>query len=128
MIEEHLKTMLPLPDEKQKRLFLASLAKEYGYSGVKKVCETGGCSPHTVIKGKKELENKVGEKDQRIRKGGGGRTKTEVEYSRFPEWIEELVSGNTYGKPENPLVWTIKSLRAIQQVVLSQYEIYGNAD
>jgi hypothetical protein len=34
MIEEHINTMLPLLDEKQRRLFLASLAKEYGHGGV----------------------------------------------------------------------------------------------
>jgi hypothetical protein len=116
MIEEHIKTMLPLLDEKQKRLFLASLAKEYGYGGVKKVCEISGCSPHTVIKGKKELEDGVDGKDLRVRKNGGGRKKREVEYPRLPQWIEELVSDSTYGNPENPLVWTTKSLRTLQRV------------
>jgi hypothetical protein len=39
MIEEHIKTMLPLLDEKQKRLFLAGPAKECGHGGVKKFAE-----------------------------------------------------------------------------------------
>ena len=33
-MEEHIKTMMPLLDEKQKRLFLASLAKTHGHGGV----------------------------------------------------------------------------------------------
>jgi transposase len=124
MIEEHIRTMLPLLDEKQKRLFLPSLAKEYGHGGVKKVCEISGCSPHTVIKGKKELKNGVDGKELRVRKNGGGRKKLEVEYPRLPEWIEERVSDSTYGNPENPLVWTTKSLRTLQQALLSQHEVY----
>jgi hypothetical protein len=35
-MENHIKTMLPIPNEKQKRLFLASLANEYGYGSSKK--------------------------------------------------------------------------------------------
>jgi hypothetical protein len=124
MIEEHIKTMLPLRDEKQKRLFLASLAKEYGRGGVKKVCETSGCSPHTAIKGKKELEDGVDGKDPRVRKDGGGRKKLEAEYPRLPRRIEEPVSGSACGNPENPLAWTTKSLRTPQQALLSRHGVY----
>jgi transposase len=123
-MEEHIKTMIPLLDERQKRLFLASVAKSYGRGGVKKVCEISGCSPHTVIKGKKELEKSSEQNDGRIRKSGGGRKKLEDEYAGLQKWIEEIVSDETYGNPENPLVWTTKSLRHIQEAVLQKHEIY----
>lgn len=123
-MEEHIKTMMRLLDEKQKRLFLASLAKAHGHGGLKKVCEISGCSAHTVIKGKKELENDVDINKQRIRKSGGGRKKLEEEYPLLPSWIESIVSEKTYGNPENPLVWTTKSLRNIQEAVLSEHKIY----
>jgi transposase len=123
-MEEHIKTMLPLLDEKQKRLFLASLAKAHGHGGVKKVCAISGCSAHTVIKGKKELESGVIENDGRIRKSGGGRNKLEIEYPKLPLWIEEIVSAETYGNPENPLVWTTKSLRNIQGALLAKQGVY----
>jgi len=116
--------MLPLLNEKQRRLFLASLAKEYGYGGLKKVCEISGCSPHTVIKGKKELENGVDTNNYRIRKKGGGRKKIETEYPNIPLWIEEIVSEKTCGNPQNPLIWTTKSLRNIQETILSKHKIY----
>ena len=58
-MEEHIKTMLPSLNEKQKRVFLGSITKEYGRGGLKKVCEISGCSAHTVIKGKKELSDGV---------------------------------------------------------------------
>ena len=123
-MEKHIKTMLPLLDEKQKRLFLASMAKEYGYGGLKKVCEISGCSPHTVIKGKKELDSAMQDNNYRVRRNGGGRKKLEEENPELPLWIEAIVSDKTYGNPENPLVWTTKSLRNIQNALLSKYEIY----
>jgi hypothetical protein len=109
--------MLPLLNERQKRLFLASLANSYGYGGVKIVCEISGCSPHTVIKGKKELEGNCEQRGQRVRKFGGGRKRLENEHPELPSWIEKIVSDETYGNPENPLVWTTKSLRHIQDAV-----------
>lgn len=123
-MEEHIKIMMPLLDEKQKRLFLASLTLQLGYGGLKKVCEISGCSAHTVIKGKKELENNVNIDDKRIRKSGGGRKKLEIEYPALPLWIEDIVSAETYGNPENPLIWTTKSLRKIQEAILSKHEVY----
>jgi hypothetical protein len=116
--------MLPLLNEKQKRLFLGSLAKEYGRGGVKKVCEISGSSPHTVIKGKQEIERGLDEEDKSIRKSGGGRKRLETEYPQLPTWIEAIVSDETYGNPENPLVWTTKSLRNIQEAVLSRHAVY----
>ena len=118
-MEEHIKTMMPLLNEKQKRLFLASVANEYG---VRKVCKVSGCSAHTVIKGKNELKNV--ETTERIRAKGGGRKKLEEEHPKLLSWIEEIVADETYGNPENPLVWTTKSLRNIQEVLLNKHEVY----
>ena len=124
IIEEHIKTMMPLLNERQKRLFLASIANAYGHGGIKKVCEISGCSPHTVIKGKKELEEGVEENIQRVRKSGGGRKRLEEDYPKLPLWIDEIVSDATYWNPENPLVWTTKSLRNIQDTILREHEVY----
>lgn len=124
-MKEHIRTMLPLLDERQKRLFLASMANTYGYGGVKKVCEISGCSPHTVIKGKKELcSDDAAQNIKRVRKSGGGRQRLEDEHPELPSWIEKVVLDETYGNPENPLVWTTKSLRRIQDAVLQKHEVY----
>ena len=119
-MEEHIKTMLPLLNEKQRRLFLGSISKEYGRGGVKKVCDISGCSAHTVIKGKRELTDGVEETG--IRRSGGGRKKLEEEYPELPKWIEAIVSETTYGNPENPLLWTTKSHRNIQDAILTKHE------
>ena len=121
-MEEHIKTMLPLLNEKQRRLFLGSISKELGYGGVKKVCEISGYSAHTVIKGKKELMNEFTE--EKIRKSGGGRKKLEEEYPELPKWIEDIISDETYGNPENPLLWTTKSQRKIQDAILTKHNVY----
>jgi len=123
-MEEHIKSILPLLNEKQKRLFLASCANTLGHGGVKKVCEISGSSKTTIIKGKKELACGVDEQETRIRKSGGGRKPLETEYPELSKWLEEIVSAETYGNPENPLVWTTKSLRNIQEAVLSEHEVY----
>ena len=124
-MEEHIKTVLPLLNEKQKRLFLASCANSLGHGGVKKVCEISGCSKTTVIKGKKELlSEEERENIDSVRKAGGGRKKLEEEYPDLPKWIEEIISDKTYGNPENPLVWTTKSHRKIQEAVLEKHEVY----
>jgi hypothetical protein len=49
-------TMLPLLDEKQKRIFLALEANAIGRGGVKLVHEITGLSQTTIIRGKKEIE------------------------------------------------------------------------
>jgi len=122
-MEGHIRVMLPLLDERQQRLFLGSLAKEYGRGGVEKVCEISGFSPHTVIKGKKELETITDGDEYRIRRVGGGRKKLEDKYPELLSWIEEIVSPETYGNPENPLRWTTKSLRNIEKVLFSTHGV-----
>src|SRR5215469_14591963 len=123
-MEKHIKTILPLLDERQARLFLGSIAKELGHGGVKRVCAISGVSAKTVIKGKKELDSDDILGAGRVRKSGGGRKKLQDEYPKLLDWIEEIVSDHTYGNPENPLVWTTKSLRNIQDALLATHGVY----
>ena len=122
-MEEHIKTVLPHLNEKQKRLFLASCANALGWGGVKKVCEISGCSKDIVIRGKRELRTTL-PNDKRIRKKGGGRKRTEEVHPDLPNWIEEIVADSTYGNPENPLTWTTQSIRKIQDKILSSKYVY----
>jgi hypothetical protein len=125
MMNEHIKTMLPLLNERERRIFLASIANTMGRGGVKYVCEVSGISPHTVIKGKHEISAGV-EKTTRQRVSGGGRKKTIEKIPQAWEWIKESVDSATYGNPENPLSWTTKSLERIQLDILKQYhELIG---
>ena len=103
--------MLPLLDEKQKRIFLALEANALGRGGVKRIHEISGVSQTTIIRGKKELEEGETENKGRVRKPGGGRKKLTEKYEGIKEEIERIVADTTYGNPENPLAWTTKSLR-----------------
>jgi len=126
-MEEHIKSVLPYLNEKQKRLFLGSCANTLGWGGIKKVCEVSGCSKDIVIRGKRELETS-NPTDERVRKKGGGRKAIEEIYPELPCWIERIVSDSTYGNPENPLTWTTQSLRKIQDSVLSEHHIYVSVE
>jgi len=77
-----------------------------------------------VIKGKKELENVTDIPNNRVRRKGGGRKKVEEIYPELSYWVENIVADQTYGNPENPLVWTTKSLRKIQEAILSKQGVY----
>ena len=55
-MEERLKTMMPLLDEKQRRIFLASEALSYGYGGISKVSGISGVSIPTIRRGIKEIQ------------------------------------------------------------------------
>jgi transposase len=126
-MEEHIKTMLPLLNEKQRRLFLASIANQHGRGGLKKVCQISGYSPHTIIKAKHELTNNNNQdpttNTTHIRKKGGGRKKLQNTHPNLQNIIEEIISEKTYGNPQTPLHWTTKPLRNIQTTLQTQHGI-----
>jgi hypothetical protein len=122
-MEEHIKAILPLLNEKQKRIFLASCAETLGWGGVKRVREISGCGKESIKRGKRELKEAT-QADGRIRKKGGGRKRAEEVNPELLSWIEKIVSDSTYGNPQNPLTWTTQSLRKIQDSLLSGHHIY----
>jgi transposase len=117
-------TMLPLLDEKQKRIFLALEANTLGRGGVRLIHEISGVSQTTIIRGKKELEEGKTENSARVRKAGGGRKRITDKYAGIKDEIEKIVADTTYGNPENPLTWTTKSLRNLRECLEKKgYEI-----
>ena len=117
-------TMLPILDERQKRIFLALEANALGRGGVKLIHEISGISQTTIIRGKKELKGTEIVANNRIRKPGGGRKKLTEKYETLKDEIEKIVADKTYGNPENPLAWTTKSLRNLkEQLKAKGYEV-----
>jgi DNA-binding MurR/RpiR family transcriptional regulator len=53
--EKRITVMLPILNEKQRRLYLAEEAEGLGFGGVKTISELTGMSPTTIIAGKKGL-------------------------------------------------------------------------
>ena len=112
-MEERVLRMLPLLDERQKRLYLANEAMSYGRGGVSLVSRISGMSRTTITKAVNELKN-----DDRIdgktRRSGGGPKFSEHYFPDIEERILEIIEGKTYGDPMRVLSYTTESLRKIQ--------------
>ncbi len=123
-MEERILTMLPLLNEKQKRIFLATEAMSYGRGGITKVSQISGVSIPTIRRGIKEIKTgSIGEPGDKLRISGGGRKKTECKYQNIEECILKIIDQKTYGNPEKVLSYTTLSLRDIQNMLLSEYSI-----
>ena len=104
--------MLPHLNEKQKRLFLASEAIDYGRGGIAEVIRISGTSRNTIKRGISELKN--GEmSESKVRKSGGGRKIVEEKYPGIENAIRKLIDNSTYGNPERVLSYTTESFRKI---------------
>jgi transposase len=114
IVENRIKTMLPLLDEKQKRIYLATEAIGLGYGGLKSVHELTGVSKTTIIRGKIELQEGKIERE-RVRRSGGGRKTIDQKYVNIKREIEKIVGDDTLGNPEKVLLWTTKSLRNLEK-------------
>ena len=111
--------VLPLLNEKQKRMILAAEAESMGRGGLSKVSKLSGVSRVTLNIGMQEIalpsiETKVSSKE-RIRKEGGGRIKKTTADANLVKVVEEIVNPHTMGDPMKPLLWTSKSLRNIAE-------------
>jgi len=122
LLKEKFSKILPILNEKQRRLYLASEALYIGRGGVAKVSILTGVSRITINSGVSDLrttnqENIDTSSQKRVRKKGGGRKKKIELDGEIKKTIFEIVSPHTMGNPMNPLVWTSKSLRKISELV-----------
>ena len=118
-MEERIKRMVGLLDERQWRLYLANEAIAAGYGGVSKASRISGVSRTTITKGISELV-KSRKTSGKVRRSGGGRRFVEEIYPGIEESIRRLIDGSTYGNPERVLSYTTESLRKIEKELKSQ--------
>ena len=118
--------VVPYLNEKQKRLFLGIIAAELGHGGIAFVNSVSGAARQTIINGAVEagLESEQDEPNdpkmpERIRKPGAGRKPLTEKFPDLHEKIQSLIDKDTYGNPENPLVWTTWSVRKISEQLLA---------
>ena len=105
--------MMPLLDERQKRLYIANEAVSYGRGGISYLSRISGMSRTTITKAVDELTN--GDQiDGKTRRSGGGRTYVESNYPCVEKKIRAIIDGKTYGDPARVLSYTTESLRKIQ--------------
>lgn len=120
-MENRIKTMLPLLDERQRRIYLASEAMSYGLGGITKVSEISGVSMNTIRKGIAEIEGSDDLRKNRIRNEGAGRKSLTERYPHIKEHILIIVDPKTYGDPERPLSYTTLSVRTIRDLLKQKY-------
>jgi hypothetical protein len=101
--------LLPLLDERSRRLVLGAVARAAGEGGVTAVARVAGASWQTVADGAEELASGVVPQG-RVRRPGGGRKKLAESDPGLVPALLELVDDSTRGDPESPLRWTTKSL------------------
>ena len=117
--------ILPLLNEKQKRMVVGVYAEHQGHGGISNLSQLTGMSRTTIRKGiqdKKEL-NPEAPKEKRIRKKGGGRKQKKDHHPELPSLIEKIIETEISGNPENFVKWVYMSSRAIAKILLKDYGI-----
>lgn len=112
IIKVRIESVLPMLNERQKRIYLSAEAKSIGWGGVTRISKLTSVSRKTISKKDLDIFTDT-PKSNRVRKAGGGRKKQTEHYPELLETIESIVSPHTMGDPMNPLIWTSKSIRKI---------------
>ena len=114
--------MLSLLNEKQRRIYLASEAQDYGRGGITLLSNLTGITRKTIGRGLRDL--KSGNTSDRVRDPGGGRQKLTAKNPELLKALKELIDPVTRGDPESPLKWTSKSLRKIEDALrLAKHQV-----
>ena len=114
--ESKISTMMPLLNEKQKRIYLASEAIAIGRGGVTEISRISGISRSVITAGIKDINDgnaEVLSADAPIRRKGAGRKPITETQPGITEALEKLVCDSTFGDPMSPLLWTTKSIRKL---------------
>ena len=119
-LSKKIQQMLPILNEAQKRLYLASEAEALGRGGITEIHNISGVSRVTISNGVKELRSgnyhDQSNKDVKLRqrKAGAGRKSIEVKQPGITKALESLMEESTIGDPQSLLRWTTKSLRNLE--------------
>jgi Rhodopirellula transposase DDE domain len=101
--------VLPMLDERSRRLVLAMAAEAEGRGGTGRVAALTGASWQTVANGKAELDAEEELPPGRQRRPGGGRKTLAETDPGLAAALEKLIRDAMRGDPESPLVWTTRS-------------------
>ncbi len=120
LIGPELGLLLPVLDEKARRLALGAVARAAGDGGITAVAKMTGASWQTVADGAAELESGSFAPEGRVRRPGAGRKKlAEADPGLVPALLA-LVADSTRGDPESPLMWTTKSAKKLSDELSRQ--------
>src|SRR5579859_4630012 len=106
-------TLLPMLDERSRRLVLGMAAQVAGEGGTGAVAALTGAGWQTVADGKAELESGESAPRGRVRRPGGGRKRLEDADPGLLAALEALVRDSSRGDPGSPLIWTTRSVKKL---------------
>lgn len=122
-IRRKYRALRPEMDERMRRQWAATEARELGWGGISLVASAAGLSRPTIIAGMKELKlpsKKRAAAAQRVRRPGGGRKRLLDVDPELASALEALIEPLTRGDPESPLRWTCKSTRRLAEELTGQ--------
>jgi len=115
-----LEVLLPVLDEKSRRLTLGAVARAAGDGGITAVAKMTGASWQTVADGTAELESGQVAPEDRVRRPGAGRKKLAQAGPGLVPALRALVEDSARGDPESPLLWTAKSVKHLADELTAQ--------
>jgi Rhodopirellula transposase DDE domain len=106
-----LQVVLPMLDERARRLVLGMTARAAGDGGTGAVAALTGASWQTVADGAAEVGSGDSAPPGRVRRPGGGRRPLAETDPGLPAALLALVRDSTRGDPQSPLEWTTRSMK-----------------
>ena len=113
-------TLLPMLDERSRRLVMGMAAQAAGEGGTGAVAALTGAAWQTVADGRAELESGESAPPGRVRRAGGGRKRLEEADPGLAVALEALVRESSRGDPESPLTWTTRSVKKLSGELTAQ--------
>jgi len=117
-IRRKFRSLRPEMDERMRRQWAATEARELGWGGVTVVAHATGLSRTTITAGLRELALPDKQRTvaaQRVRRPGAGRPRLADVDLELVAALETLIEPGTRGDPESPLRWTSKSTRRLAE-------------
>jgi Rhodopirellula transposase DDE domain len=115
-----LEVLLPVLDEKSRRLALGAVALAAGDGGIGAVAKVTGVSWQTVADGAAELESGQVAPQGRVRRPGAGRPRLAQRDPGLVPALLALVEDSSRGDPQSPLAWTTKSAKHLAGELAAQ--------
>ena len=103
-------------NERERRLFLAETAVQFGYGSISVLSRRTGVAISTIRRAIAELSSQELPDDGRIRCAGAGRKPVEETFPDVVNLVQEILDDETYGSPEGGK-WTSCSLRKITKAL-----------
>jgi hypothetical protein len=108
-----LELLLPMLDERSRRLVLGAVARAVGEAGTGAVASLAGASWQTVADGAAEVASGDSAPAGRVRRPGAGRRPLAESDPGLLPALEDLVRDSVRGDPQSPLTWTTRSVKKL---------------